>query len=137
MQRLKRTCAMLLGTAMISLIFSLAGGVSTASAHNDNCSYTGVWHCSWIDFTQAPGAMHWFYAANTLRYWTQGNITGESGYLVTDKCVHITTNAGPAYQVACGWGSQTGPVYSAWRPGYLWTRHGADGPRHITGNGWH
>lgn len=137
MQQLKRNSAVFLGTALITLIFASAGGVSTASAHNDGCGFEGQWHCNWYDENQAAGAMHWFVAANTLRYWTAGAITGVNGYYVEQKCTHITTNAGPAYQVACGWGYQSGPVYSAWRPGYLWTRHGASGSRWITGHGWH
>lgn len=127
---------MLFGTAMVSLILASAGGVSTASAHNDSCTYESGWRCTWGDASQAPGVMHWFYAENTLRYWTKGRITGESGYYVTNKCTHIT-HGGFANQVACGWGTQTGEVASAWRPGYLWTRHGASGPRSIWGTGWH
>lgn len=137
LQRFRQTCVMLLGTALVTLVFTSAGGVSTASAHNDACGYTGQWHCNWYDESQAPGVMHWFNAATTLRYWTSGTITGNNGYYVEQKCTHITTTSGLAYQVACGWGSQSGAVYSAWRPGYLWTRHGAPGARWITGQGTH
>lgn len=123
---------------MVTSILASAGGVSAASAHNDACIFTGgQWNCTWYDENQAPGVMHWFNAANTLRYWTSAEITGNSGYYVEKKCVHITTSATVAYQVACGWGWQSGGIPAYWRPGYLWTRHGAPGPRWITGKGFH
>lgn len=123
---------------MVTLAFSSAGGVSTASAHNDSCvSGSPNWHCIWYDQTQAPNAMHWFFAEVTLRNWTSGAISGENGYYVENKCTHITTSASVAHQVACGWGYQSGGIPANWRPGYLWTRHGASGPRWISGHGWH
>ena len=129
----------LLGLTLAVLVVA-AAGAGSASAHNDECGLTEAndWHCSWYDPEQASGAKHWFSAATTLRSWFSASVTGNSGYYVTQKCVHVTRGSdGAELQVACGWGYQSGGIASNWRPGYLWTRHGASGTRWIHGNGWH
>ena len=112
----------------------------TASAHNDDCFLDAVWNCSWFDSSQPKDTPHWFYAATTLRNWFSAGVDEHPPTppgSVVKKCAHVERSNGDRLQVNCGAGFQSDGIPTAFRPGYLFVRHGAPGPRGIRGFGQH
>lgn len=115
-----------------------------AHAHNDSCQYQGTdwrgdnWRCSWEDPNQPKDTPHWFNAVNTKRWWDAAGIYDGHLGQVNTKCVHVMrASDGARIQVACGLGSPFNSIPGNYQPGYLFTRHGANGPRAIGGVGHH
>lgn len=137
-----RKCPTLLGVLAATAVVMSAVAVGTASASPGTCGKdeSGNWKCWWQKENQQPGEKNWFEAETTLRPWYAAAVNGGNtgGANVTAKCVHVKRSSnGEETQVACGVGFQSGGIGENWRPGWLFTRHGASGPRWILGIGWH
>lgn len=138
-ERYLKQISLVLSAALLVLALFSIGGPGMASAHNDSCGIdeSANWHCTWYDPNQEPGAQHWFNAAVTLRNWYAASVSDGNGGGVTQKCVHVKRSSdGAEQQVACGSGFQSGGIASNWKPGWLFTRHGAASTRFIYGGGW-
>lgn len=131
-----------IGAVVLVLATLLMAGrqPESALAHNDYCTQqsSGQWYCVWSDPSQAPETPHWFTAAVTLRHWIYAAVRDGHGGSVTAKCVHVMRGSdGYVEQVACGSGIKDNYTNTYMRPGYLFTRHGANGARSIGGDGAH
>jgi hypothetical protein len=120
------------------LILGLQAAVQAASAEADYCEPSGgTTLCLWASINLPAGQERWFQApgGNNLRNWIAASVGDAYGGSVTQKCVHIMRSDGARFQIACGSGTPGNAVAGYMDPGYLFIRHGAPGPRSISGAG--
>lgn len=124
--------------ALIGLALFCFVALRAESAQADSCHATGgQWQCGWEQPNLAPNTPRWFEAANTLRNWLFAVVWDGYGGTVTQKCVHIMRGSdGYKEQVACGSGRPENYVPEYMRPGYMFIRHGASGPRTLGGGAY-
>ncbi len=128
---------MLLLLAMLASLF-LLNRPEQARAHNDTCvGINNSWLCEWYDTSLPTTTRHWFSANITKRNWQTGQVADPYVNTMQKKCVAIKDTDGVIYQVACGGGSPLSTIPAAWRPGWMFNYHWADGNRHISSYGTH
>lgn len=140
---MKRTVGRATGIALVLtvLLFGIHAATQASEARADYCEPSGGGTlCLWASVNLAPNTPRWFSApgGNNLRNWIAATVGDGHGGSVTAKCVHIMRGSdGYTIQVACGSGSPGNPIPAYMRPGYLFIRHGAAGPRNLSGAGSH
>lgn len=128
-------------SVLVAVLFSAHAATQASEARADYCEPSGGGYlCLWASENLPPNTPRWFSApgGNNLRNWIAATVGDGHGGSVTAKCVHIMRGSdGYTIQVACGSGTPGNPIPAYMRPGYLFIRHGAPGPRHLAGAGSH
>jgi hypothetical protein len=128
----------LVASLLAALVLSFQAATTPAAAQADYCDpYPGEgWYCYMAEINLAPNTPRWFSLSNNLRNWFFGKVSDAYGGTVTQKCIHIMrASDGYKEQVACGSGAPGGGVNWYMKPGYMFIRHGASGPRTLGGLG--
>lgn len=94
------------------------------------------WFCYWASANWPAATPRWLTLAYPTRNWFYGQVSDRYGGTVTRKCVHIQrASDGYVEQVVCGAGAPGAYVNGCMKPGNLFLRHGAPGPRTIAALG--
>ena len=126
------------GLFLAAFLFSFSAARGPALAKADYCDpYPGeAWVCYWATVNLPPAEARFLNLANPNRNWDWARVEDAYGGTVNAKCVHIRRASDNfTEQVACGLGVPVGGVNAWMKPGYLFIRHGAPGPRTIGGVG--
>lgn len=111
----------------------------TSEAKADNCNPVGGdWECGWFESGLPPSNPRWLHPPNGVynRNWKTAGVGDLHGGSVHDKCVVIDRQSdGQNKWIACGRYEPVDWVPANMKPGRLFIRHTAPGPRGIVGFG--